>query len=169
MTFMSDMDDLQKKQGDAAKLAQRMAKETDPEKMKEMAQELQNRTDSLRKMAMSIAGHYAPQGSSGPETRVMLTPAQKERIAEQTGVGVEMVTLHDTPDAKWSKKMTTIEPREIERMAGLQAAESRLISDTRTQVEKIIKILEKQNVPELQETIEQLKADPTLGLKKKDK
>jgi hypothetical protein len=164
---MSDLDDLQKKQAEMAKFAQGMVNEKDPARLLEMAAALQERGKELERMAKAVAGFYAPKGSTGPETRVVLTPAQRERIAEQTGVGLEVVVLRDTPEQKWSTQMNKVEPRAIEREAAKQAAEARLISETRTQVEKIVKLLEKQNVPELAETIEKLKRDPTLGRGKK--
>jgi len=77
------------------------------------------------------------------------------------------VVLHDTSKKPWSKEMPKIEPREIEKMAAIQAAESKLISETRTQVEKIIKQLKALNVPEIADAIAELEKDPTLGRGKK--
>jgi hypothetical protein len=166
---MSDLDDLLKKQAEMAKFAVSMASEKDPERILEMAAILQERGKELERMARAIEAFYTPKGPTGPETRVVLTPAQKERITEQTGVGLDTVILTDTPEMRWSKKMATVEPREIEREAAKQAAQARLVIETRIQVEKIIKLMEEQNVPELAETIAELKRDPTLGRGKKDR
>ena len=97
--------------------------------------------------------------------------AQRQRITEQTGVGIETVTLRDSRQKKWSRDLPLgkVEPREIERMAAEQAAQSRLIHDTRVQVEKIIKELKALNVPEIADQIAELERDPTLGLAKKGK
>jgi len=146
-----------------------MASEKDPERILEMTAILQERGKELERMANAVAAFYTPKGPTGPETRVVLTPAQKERITEQTGVGLDTVILTDTPELRWSKKMATVEPREIEREAAKQAAQARLVIETRIQVEKIIKLMEEQNVPELAETIAELKRDPTLGRGKKDR
>ena len=164
---MADLDDLQRKQADVAKFAMKMVDEKDPERLKEMAAEVQARCQELEKMARGIEAAFTPPLSEGEEVRVMLTPAQKARITEQTGVGVEVVTLRDTKQRMWSKDMPRIEPREIEKMAAKQAAESKLIIETRSQVEKIIKQLEALNVPEIAETIAELKKDPTLGRARK--
>ena len=51
----------------------------------------------------------------------------------------------------------------------MEAAASKLQSETRAQVQKIIKQLEALNVPEIADTIAQLKKDPTLGLARKQK
>ena len=166
---MADLDDLQRKQADVAKFAMKMVDEKDPERLQEMAGQVQARCLDLEKMARSIEAAFTPPASEGAEVRVLLTPAQKARITEQTGVGVEMVTLRDSKQRMWSKDMPRIEPREIEKMAALQAAQSKLISETRSQVEKIIKQLEALNVPEIAEAIAELKKDPTLGRGKKAK
>jgi hypothetical protein len=166
---MSDLDDLMKKQAEMAKYATGMLNEKDPERLLEMAATLQERAKELERMGRAIEAFYAPKGGSGQETRVVLTPAQKERVTEQTGVGLDTVILRDTPEMQWSKKMSKVEPREIEREAAKQAAEARLVIETRIQVEKIIKLMEEQNVPELEETIAELKRDPTLGRGKRDR
>jgi hypothetical protein len=167
MRPMADLEELQRKQADAAKFAMKMVDEKDPERLKEMAEQLQARCKELAKMAHGIEAAFTPPGGEGEEVRVMLTPAQKARIAEQTGVGVEVVTLRDSKQRMWSKDMPRIEPREIEKMAAKQAAASRLQSETRDQVEKIIKQLKALNVPELEDTIRDLEKDPTLGLARK--
>lgn len=167
---MADLDDLQRKQADAAKYAMKMldAKD-DPERLKEMTEELQERCKALEKMAKGIEAAMTPQEATGQQVLVRLTDDQKKRITEQTGVGIEVVTLHDTKKKMWSRDLPLgkVEPREIEKMAAQEAAKSRLISETRGQVEKIIKQLKALNVPEIEEQIAQLEKDPTLGLGKK--
>lgn len=167
MPDMSDLADLQEKQADAARFAMRMVDEKDPGRLQEMAEQLRARCAALEKMARGMEAAWTPAGGTGEEVRVLLTPEQRERIAAQTGVGVEMVTVHDTPQRAWSKEMPTVEPREIERLAAQQAAASRLRMETQQQVEKIIRELEKLNVPELAETLAELRADPSLGLARK--
>jgi hypothetical protein len=165
---MSDLGDLQKKQAEMAKFAASMANEKDPERLLEMAAVLQQRGQELERMAKAMEAFYTPKTSTGPETRVLLTPAQKERITNQTGVGLEEVILRDTPEMQWSKKMSKVDPRAIEKEAAKQAAQARLVIETRNQVEKIVELLEQQDVPELAETIDELKRDPTLGRGKKN-
>src|SRR5207237_10696039 len=102
-------------------------------------------------------GAAAGPAGGGAETRGVLTGEQRKRIADQTGVGVEVVTLRDTSGRAWSKSMGSVEPREIEAMAARQAAVSRLKAETRTRVEKIIQELEKLAIPELADTIADLR------------
>jgi hypothetical protein len=153
MPAMSDLSELQKKQAEAAGFALRMAEEKDPDRLKAMAEQLQARCAELGAMAHALEAALTPAGASGVETRVLLTAEQRKRIADQTGIGVEVVTLRDTSERVWSKSMASMEPREIEAMAARQASASRLKSETRERVEKIIQELEKLQVPELADTI----------------
>ena len=161
---MAGLPELQKKQADAASLAVRMVEEKDPERLKQMAERLRESCVELGNMARALEAAMTPASAIGPETRVVLTAEQRKRVAEQTGVGVEVVTLRDTAGRPWSKRMATADPREVEAMAARQAAASRLKAETRERVEKIIRELEKLEVPELAETIAELRRDPTLGL-----
>ena len=155
---MADLAELLEKQADAAGFATRMAEEKDPQRQKEMAEELQARCAELSQMVRALEERFAP-AATGTETRVALTPEQRARIAEQTGVGIEIVTLRDTADRPWSRRIARLEPREVEAMAANQAAASRLKMETRRQVEQIVGELEKLEVPELAETIAALRRD----------
>jgi hypothetical protein len=168
---MADMGEVQRKQADTAKLAMKMVEEKDPERLKELAEQVQARCKELEKMARGLAAAITPQDPVGQEVQVRLTEEQRQRITEQTGVGIEVVTLRDTKDRKWSRDLPLgkVEPREIERMAAEQAAQSVLVRETRGHVEKIIKQLKALNVPEIEERIAELERDPTLGLAKKGK
>jgi hypothetical protein len=157
MPAMSSLVELQKKQAETASFALRMAEEKDPEQLKAMAEQVQARCAELGRMAKALEAAFTTSTAGGVETRVVLTPEQRQRVAAQTGVGVELVTLRDTSERAWSKGMGSVEPREIEAMAARQAAASRLQSETRAQVEKIIQELEKLDVPELAGTIADLR------------
>jgi hypothetical protein len=165
---MADLDELKKKQADAAKYAMKMTQEKDPKRLLEMAEEMQKKAAELGKMARSFEA-LAPDYGGGKEVMVKLTPDQKERVTEQTGVGIETVTLHDSKKRVWSQDFAAgkVEAREVEKAAAQEGARLRSIVETRKGVEKVIKELEKLDVPELKETIDQLKRDPTLGAGKK--
>jgi len=161
---MADLAELQRKHADAARFAAGMVEEKDPQRIQQMAEQLQARCAELGRMARALEAEATPPGPAGGETRIVLSAEQRQRIAEQTGVGIEAVTLRDTPERSWSSQMPAVEPRQVEAMAAREAAASRLRSETRAQVEKIVRELEKLDVPELAETIAQLRRDPTLGL-----
>jgi hypothetical protein len=156
---MGDLATLQEKQAEAARFATDMAAEKDPQRLQQMAEQLQARCEELGRMAEALEAAVMPGGASGTETRVALTAEQRQRIAEQTGAAVETVTLQDTPDRAWSKEMPRVDPREVEAMTARQAAASRLRAETRAQAENIVRELENLNVPELAETIAQLRRD----------
>jgi len=156
---MGDLAILQEKQAEAARFATEMADEKDPQRLQQMAEQLRARCAELGRMAKALEAAVLPAGAPGTETRVALTAEQRKRIAEQTGAAVETVTLQDTADRAWSKEMPKVEPREVEAMAARQAAASRLRAETRAQAEKIIRELEKLDVPELAETIAGLRRE----------
>jgi hypothetical protein len=158
------LEDLQKKQQSIANDAKKMLEEKDPKVLLEMAEKMKEKCDGLLNMAKSIAGQFPQEREIGPQTVVKLTPDQRERLVEGTGVGMETVTLKDTEKKLWSRQMTKVTAREIEAEATKEAARLRLISDTKAQVGKIIKELKKVDVPELAETIAELERDPSLGL-----
>src|SRR5689334_7673709 len=113
---MADVAELLKKQADAARLAISMAEEKEPQRLQEMAEQLRDRCAGLARMAQALEEEFASP-ATGPETRVALTAEQRARVVEQTGVGIEVVTLRDTADRAWSRQMPRVEPREIEAMA----------------------------------------------------
>jgi hypothetical protein len=156
---MGDLAALLETQAEAARFATEMAAEKDPQRLQQMAERLQERCAELGRMAKALEAAVTPARGSGAETRVALTAEQRGRIAEQTGVAVEMVTLRDSADRAWSKEMPKVEPREVEAMAAKQAAAARLRAETRTQAESLIRELEKLNVPELADTIAELRRD----------
>lgn len=167
---MADLDDIQRRQADTVKIALKLVDEKDPERIKELAEQILQKTSDLEKMALALAAAAAPPDRpGGEEVRVLLTSEQRERITAQTGVGIEAVTLRDSGGRSWNAEMPTTEPRVIERLAAQQAAASRLAMETKKQVESIIKQLKALDVPELEETIRELERDPTLGQGKKSK
>src|SRR5512138_1802064 len=145
---MADLAEILKRQAEAARLAVQMAEEKDPQRLQEMAGQVQELCAELERMAKALEARFAPPPAGGPETRVQLTPEQRARIAEQTGVGIEAVTLRDTADRAWSRQMPRVSPREIEAIAAKEAAASRLKAEKRKQVERIVRELEKLEVPE---------------------
>jgi hypothetical protein len=161
---MADLAELQRKHADAARFAAGMAEEKDPQRLQQMADQLQARCAELGRMARALEAAAMPERAAGGEAHVLLTAEQRQRIAEQTGAGIEAVTLRDSPERAWSRQMPAVEPRQVEAMAAREAAASRLRAETRAQVEKIVRELEKLDVPELAETIARLRRDPTLGL-----
>ena len=94
-------------------------------------------------MARALEAPLRP-APTGTETRVALTPEQRARIAEQTGVGIEVVTLRDTADRAWSRQIAA--PRAARGRGDGRASRRRSRgskAETRRQVEQIVGELEK--------------------------
>lgn len=160
------LEDIQKRQATLAKKAASLADEKDPQKILDVAAELQTQCADLEKAARNLEKALLPPDFEGKETQVKLTADQRKRITEQTGVGLEVVTLHDSKRKVWSQELPrgNVSPREIEAEAAKEAARLRRIAVTKEGVEKIVKELKALNVPELADFIAQLEKDPTLGL-----
>src|SRR3981189_3048846 len=139
---MADLAELQSKHADAARFAAGMAEEKDPQRIQQMAEQLQARCAELGRMALALEAAVTPERAAGGEARVGLTLEQRQRIAEQTGAGIETVTLRDSPERPWSRQMPAVEPRQVEAMAAREAAVARLLAGTGAQVEKVLRRLE---------------------------
>jgi hypothetical protein len=160
---MADLEELEKKQRDLKPLIDKLAKEKDPAELQRLAAKLQERVKELEKSAMNLAAAAAPLGprNDSGETRVTLTPDQRARIAEQTGVGMETLVM-DRDAAAWARAMPTAEKRIIELQALKQASVSVMKREKQKAVDKLIKELKKieDPTPEVQEIIAQLEKDP---------
>ena len=167
---MASLEEIEQKQKDIQPLLKQIQEEKDPKEIVKLAEKIKERTDALEKMAKKLEADLLAntgQNMEG-ETRVVLTKDQKERITAATGVGLESIVIRGDADF-WGKKMPDTQKRVIETLALKEASERALERETRKQVEKILKELKKieDPVPELQELIAQIEADPLLkkGLK----
>jgi hypothetical protein len=157
---MSTMDEVISKQERATKAAIALSKKTDPEELRAGAEKLKEMTDDLEKACKRLQAEFA--GGTGHEERVVLTPDQRERLAESTGVPMDMLVVQDR-DGSFGRRMPTTDRATIERMAALQAAAITEKKAKTAAVEKLIKQLEKLEVPELQPIIDSIRKDPTLA------
>jgi hypothetical protein len=155
---MADLAALLDAQARAARLAIEIGAERDLARIEELTARLQARCSELGAMTRALVAELAPP-ASGPETQVVLTAGQRQRVVEQTGVGVEVVTLKDEPGRAWSRQMPRVDPREVEAAAARAAASARLRAETRKHVAGIVRELEKLRSPELAETIAALRRD----------
>ena len=167
---MASLEEIEKKQKDIQPLLKKIQEEKDPKEILRLADEIKERTQGLEKMAKKLEADILANTGHNPsgETRIILTKDQKERVTKATGVGLESIVIRGDADF-WGKKMPDTQKRVIEQLAIKQASEQALERETRKAVEKILKELKKipDPVPELQDLIAQIEADPTLkkGLK----
>lgn len=158
---MASLDEIQAKQQKMLNYAQDMQKHADdPEKVLAMADRLVEMGKELEKAALSFAASFGtlPQGA---EVRVELTKDQRARVAEATGVPVEMLVYRDS-DGTFTAGMPKRNPEEIEALAAAQVAGRAIKKAKDDAIKKLIKTLEDLNEPTLEPVIEEIKKDPTL-------
>jgi hypothetical protein len=136
-------------------------KKNDPKALLEAAAKVAEMGKELEKSAKRLEAEFA--GTAGPEERVVLLPDQRQRLAEVTGVAMDMLVVTDR-DGAFARAMPTTDRATIERMAARQAAEIAIKKAKQGAIDNLVKELEKLGVPELEPVIAAIKADPTLKL-----
>ncbi|MBS2024265.1 MAG: hypothetical protein JST92_17830 [Deltaproteobacteria bacterium] len=155
------LEEIESKQKKMMNTAAEMAKHPDdPDKILEMSAKLAEMGKDLEKTIKSFAASFGelPQGE---EVRVELTKDQRERIAEKTGVPMELLTVRDR-DGSFARAMPKRTKMEIERMAALQVTTKAVAKARDSAMKKLIQTLEDLNEPGLTQTIQEMKDDPTL-------
>ena len=154
------MDDLLATQKKLAHEAADLEKlKDDPEALMKKAGELAKKVKDFESAALKFAAQFQPVG--GPEERVVLTPDQRERLAESTGVAMEVLVVRD-PDGAFAKAMPTARKEIIERLAARQAGEVATKKAKAEAVEKLLKDLRKIEAPGMDEIIRAIEDDPSL-------
>ena len=158
---MSSAEDLMSKHERAVKAALALQKKTDPKELLEGAAKILEMTQELEAAGKRFEAQFGDL--RGTEERVVLTPEQRENIAESTGVAMEMLVVRDR-DGAFARAMPTTDRATIERMAARQAAAIASRKAKASAVESLVKQLEKLNEPSLEPVIAAIKEDPTLEL-----
>jgi hypothetical protein len=132
----------------------------DPEKLMARAAEVVAMVGDLEKHALHLAAQ-AGGPTGGAEERVVLTADQRQRIAQETGVALELLVVRDA-DGSFAKAMPTTQKAIIERLAARQAAEIAVKKATRDAVEKLVKQLKALGVADLDPVIQAIEDDPSM-------
>lgn len=155
------LEEIEAKQKKMARMAQELGDlKDDPKALLEKAAQLTVMAKELQKSALKFAGEFGNQ-SGGKEEVVVLTPDQRQRVAETTGVAMETLVVFDT-DGKFAKAMPSTQKMIIERMANQQATVIATKKAKREAVDKMVKQLKKLDAPGLDEIIAAIEADPSL-------
>ena len=77
---MASLEELQKKQADAAKFAMKMVDEKDPKVLLEMAEQMQSRCKDLERMAKGIEAALWPSRQRGTAGRASLPSSNDRRL-----------------------------------------------------------------------------------------
>jgi hypothetical protein len=149
-----------------AELIQKMmaeaAKESDPDKMKEWADRLSAEGRELERL-----GHELEQKTRTlrgiARVTVVLTPDQKKRILEKTGIAMETLVMDDEAGAM-GMAMPITRQEEIEKLAMDEAERRRIQAEaekkTRAAAEQALADIEATGMSEALEQVAQLRRDP---------
>jgi hypothetical protein len=141
---MAELEDIEQQQSELRELARRIASEKDPDAILALAKRMQAGAAEVLRKGRSLEAAFARPRGSG-ETHVALTSGQRERIAEATGVAVDVLTLGDAQ--AWDPQMPRMSPALIERLAMASVAQQKLEEATRKQVAAIVAELDR--IPDL--------------------
>ena len=156
------LDDLLAKQKAMSDLAESLAGETNVERIQSVAVELARRGEELEQMARAVEASTRGEAPRG-YTEVVLTPAQRDRIREKTGVSLESIRIPDAAGVS-ARVMPLTDPRIIETQAVREAESIRAGREAdaqmRAQLAEVIGAIEAVGNPALSEQLEKMKADP---------
>lgn len=166
-----NMQPLVEKANTMVKLAAEAANESDPEKALANAEKLMAMGQEMEKMGDEMRAQLgAKRGAAKVE--VVLTPDQRKRILDKTGIAMETLIVDDQAGAM-NKGMPSTLPEQIELLA-LKEAERRKHGAeadkiVRAELDRAMEDIEAQGNAELSEQLAKLKADPNFagGLLKK--
>ena len=156
------LDDLMAKQRAMSEIAERLNGESDVERIQQIAAELQVMANELQAMGEQLAAKSTGSGAAN-WTEVVLTPAQRERVKEATGVALETIKISD-PAGVATRTMPYTDPRIIEFYATQEARRRKIAEEADAQIQEQLResleAIESQGTPAVLEQLEQLKADP---------
>jgi flagellar capping protein FliD len=158
------LDDLLRKQQEMSRLALEAQSAGSSARMQEIVAQLQALGSELEQLAaqlqaQSTAGTAARSGS----TEVLLTPEQRSRVREATGIDLESIRIPD-PTGISVHSMPLATPAQIEQRA-LQEAQRRQAAAAgeaaaQQQVAATLEIIDSQGTPALRQQLAELRQDP---------
>ena len=158
---MASLEEIEAKQKKMVQMGLEMATiSDDPDKVIAMGEKMVQMGKELERACQALADSYGTL-SGGDEVRVELTKDQRARIAEATGVPMEILTVRDR-DGSFNASMPERQKDEIERIAAMHVTNKAVKKARTAAIDKLIKTFEDLIEPSLQETIDLMKEDPTL-------
>jgi hypothetical protein len=159
------MDELLRKQQEMVKKAESLISERDVDKIQQVTSELERDGKELEQLALAFEKQELAKAGPPPRgsLEVMLTPDQRKRVLDLTGVDLPSVVIQDEMGVL-SKAMPHTDPRDIELMAIQEARRLKAMRDAdgkmRADVDRAILDIEEQGTAETRELLAKLKADP---------
>jgi hypothetical protein len=158
---MASLEEIERKQKAMKPLLEELARETNADRVQQLGKQLAEMAQELARMADGLQRAYAqPDGGTG-ETRIVLTKDQRERIAEATGVALDVLVLKGADI--WDPQVPKMTPAIIERLAMASVADRKLKDEERKAAKEIVKELETavgaNAAPEARAAIDQFKRE----------
>jgi hypothetical protein len=158
---MANLEEIQRKQNAMKPLLDELASETNADRVQQLGKRLAEMAQELARMADGLQRQYAqPNGGTG-ETRIVLTKDQRERIADATGVALDVLVLK--PADVWDPQVPKMTPDIIERLAMASVADRKVKEERRKAAKQIVKELETavgpNPAPETRAAIDQFKRE----------
>jgi len=170
------MDDLNRRQATMLALMEQLPNERDTERITQISRQLEQEARDLEQLARDYERQELAKAGPPPRgsLEVVLTPAQRKRVLDVTGVKMETVVIRDESGVL-NQSMPRTDPRRIEQMAIAEALRRKSLSDgdgqMQQQVADLLADIEAQGTGEVREMLAELKKDPNFlgGLLNKKK
>ena len=159
------LEDLMVRQRAMLAKATTLIDEKDTDRIREVTRELEAEGRELEQLAKDFERQELAKAGPPPRgsLEVMLTQAQRQHVFNLTGMQMESVTINDEMGVL-SKAMPSTLPGDILILAIEEARRRKAIKDAdgkmKAAVERAIKDIEEQALPETRELLEKCKQDP---------
>ena len=155
------IEEIEAKQKKIAKAAMDLGKLVDdPKALLEKAAQIGKDAKELETAANRLSEEVDAR-TGGKEETVVLTPDQRERVAQTTGVAMETLVVRDR-DGSFARAMPSTQKMIIERMANQQATVIAVKKARRDALDKLVKQLRKLDAPGMEDIIKAIEDDPSL-------
>jgi hypothetical protein len=165
------LDQIQEKQKDMQKKAEKLAQEKDGERIAAMAEDLKKDGKQLEAMckvfemeqqqeaeAARVKPPPGPKGAVQRPVKIKLTEPQREMIEKRYGLRLDVIEVPD-PQGNYRDTMTARIPPDIDALAEREAEKRKLAAEAeqarKAQMAAIMDELTKQNNPEINKALEE--------------
>ena len=168
------LEDIQQEQQAMQIMIEELNKTTDQDAFQLIVAELQEAGERLRALAAAFQAQFleeyaeflSEEGESktaSAKIEIVLTPGQRRRVFDETGVDMPSLLLNDEVGA-WAMNMDTTKPDEIEPLAIQRAHEFNEMvaaqAEAQKELDDAVAAIEANPDPRVQEQLEKLKEDP---------
>ena len=159
------VDDLMRRQQAMLDLMMRLPNERDAERVTAIAKQLEQDARELERLVKDFERQELAKAGPPPKgsLEVVLTPAQRKRVYDETGYKMETLIVRDESGVL-SQSMPFTDPNRIEKLAIAEARRLKALGEgdqkMQQQVQQVLADLEAQGTGAVREQLEELKKDP---------